>query len=111
MIARQLQIPTYPVVFSKPPDAITGPFTDIRIHKDTQSKLDYEGELTAIIGKDAKNVAASEALDYTLGFTVGNDVSARDYQMPASVCGGQFGYAKSFDQCATHPPPFPLSSR
>lgn len=96
----QLQIPTYPVIFSKPPAAITGPFDDIHIHPETQAKLDYEGELTAVIGKDCKNVKASNALDYILGFTVGNDVSARDFQMPASVCGGQFGYAKSFDQFA-----------
>lgn len=62
-----------------------------------QSKLDYEGELTAIIGRDCKNVSAADAHAYILGFTIGNDVSARDFQMPASVCGGQFGYAKSFD--------------
>lgn len=59
--------------------------------------LDYEGELTIVIGRDAKNVPASSALDYVLGYTVGNDVSARNFQLPASVSGGQFGYAKSFD--------------
>jgi len=58
--------------------------------------LDYEGELTVVIGKDAKNVPESEALQYVLGYTVGNDVSARNYQLP-ETSGGQFCYAKSFD--------------
>ena len=83
------------MVFSKPPDALAGPGEDIHIHPDVQQKLDYEGELTAVIGKDAKNVKAENALDYVLGFTVGNDVSARDYQVPATVSGGQFGYVKA----------------
>ena len=49
-----------------------------------------------VIGKDAKNVKAEDALDYVLGYTVGNDVSARNFQLP-EVSGGQFCYAKSFD--------------
>jgi transcription initiation factor TFIIH subunit 2 len=53
-----------------------------------------------IIGKDAKNVSASNALDYVAGYTAGNDISARNYQMPGSVSGNQFGYAKSFDKFA-----------
>jgi transcription initiation factor TFIIH subunit 2 len=59
--------------------------------------LDYEGELTIVIAKDCKNVSASNFQDYVLGYTIGNDVSARDHQMP-KVCGGQFAYAKSFDK-------------
>ena len=66
------------------------------IHPDAQGMLDYEGELTVVIGKDAKNVPESEALQYVLGYTVGNDVSARNYQLP-ETSGGQFCYAKSFD--------------
>lgn len=62
--------------------------------------LDYEGELTVVIGRDAKNVKAADAYSYILGYTVGNDVSARNFQLPASVSGGQFGYAKSFDSFA-----------
>ena len=53
--------------------------------------------MTVIIGKDAKNVNQEEALDYVAGYTIGNDVSARNFQIPATVSGGQFGYAKSFD--------------
>lgn len=58
--------------------------------------LDYEGELVVIIAKDAKNVSEGEALDYVLGFSAGNDVSARNFQLP-EASGNQFCYAKSFD--------------
>lgn len=96
----QLQVPTNPTVFTKPADALAGPYEDVPIHPDAQSQLDYEGELTVVIGKDAKNVSEENALDYVLGYTAGNDVSARNFQSPASVSGGQFGYAKSFDKFA-----------
>jgi len=89
--------PTFPVVFVKPRDALTGPYDPVSIHPEAQSQLDYEGELTVIISKNGKNIKESEALDYVLGYTVGNDVSARNFQIPASISGGQFGYAKSFD--------------
>jgi 2-keto-4-pentenoate hydratase/2-oxohepta-3-ene-1,7-dioic acid hydratase in catechol pathway len=91
-----LRVPPYPVVFTKPADALTGPFNDVSIHPDAQGMLDYEGELTVVIGKDAKNVAEGDALSYVLGYTVGNDVSARNFQLP-DTSGGQFCYAKSFD--------------
>lgn len=107
-----LNITPYPVVFSKPADALTGlclklcrfwsvltragPYDDIHVHPDATPKLDYEGELTVVIGKDCKNISEEEALDYVLGYTIGNDVSARNFQMP-DVSGGQFCYAKSFD--------------
>ncbi|KAJ4347823.1 uncharacterized protein N0V89_009193 [Didymosphaeria variabile] len=81
----------------KPPTALSGPGAEISIHKDCQEQLDYEGELTIVIGKTGKNIAAKDYAEYVLGYTVGNDVSARNFQLPASVSGGQFGYAKSFD--------------
>ena len=56
--------------------------------------------MSIIIGKDAKNVSEAQALDYVLGYTVGNDVSARNFQIPNTVSGGQYGYAKSFDSFA-----------
>ena len=79
---------------------MTGPYDTISVHPETQPQLDYEGELTVVIGKDAKNVKEDQALDYVLGYTVGNDVSARNFQVPADISGNQFGYAKSFDQFA-----------
>ncbi|KAK4114595.1 hypothetical protein N656DRAFT_776759 [Canariomyces notabilis] len=91
-----LRVPPYPVVFTKPADALTGPLDPVSVHPDAQGMLDYEGELTVVMGKDAKNVSEAEALQYVLGYTVGNDVSARNFQLP-DTSGGQFCYAKSFD--------------
>ncbi len=95
-VRTQLHVPPYPVVFTKPADALAGPLDSVSIHPDAQGMLDYEGELTVVIGKDAKNVSEAEALQYVLGYTAGNDVSARNYQLP-DTSGGQFCYAKSFD--------------
>ncbi|KAJ5297578.1 hypothetical protein N7508_007827 [Penicillium antarcticum] len=94
-----LPVPTYPVIFTKPADALAGPFETIDIHPDARELLDYEGELTIVISKDAKNVSEEDALDYVLGYTAGNDLSARNFQRP-EASGGQFCYAKSFDKFA-----------
>ncbi|KAJ4152091.1 hypothetical protein NW765_017600 [Fusarium oxysporum] len=91
-----LTVPKYPVLFTKPSDALAGPNDMIHVHPDAQPKLDYEGELCVVIGRDAKNVSKDHALDYVLGYTAGNDVSARNFQIP-EASGGQFCYAKSFD--------------
>jgi 2-keto-4-pentenoate hydratase/2-oxohepta-3-ene-1,7-dioic acid hydratase in catechol pathway len=99
LITTQLSVPPYPVIFTKPADALAGPSQTIEIHPDTQKMLDFEGELTVIIGRDAKNVSEADALDYVLGYTAGNDVSARNFQLP-DTSGGQFCYAKSFDHFA-----------
>ena len=95
-----MTVPSQPVVFTKPADALAGPYDDIHVHPEVQKQLDYEGELTVVIGRDGKNISVDNALDHVLGYTCGNDFSARDYQVPASVSGGQFSYAKSFDQFA-----------
>ncbi|UPK95543.1 hypothetical protein LCI18_006478 [Fusarium solani-melongenae] len=91
-----LTIAPYPVVFTKPPTALAGPYDDVHVHTDARSMLDYEGELVVVIGKDGKNIYEDNALDYVLGYTIGNDFSARNFQLP-DVSGGQFCYAKSFD--------------
>ncbi|KAH6711705.1 fumarylacetoacetate hydrolase family protein [Leptodontidium sp. MPI-SDFR-AT-0119] len=85
----KLIVPKYPVVFTKPSDALAGPFDQISVHPDAQEKLDYEGELCVIIGQDGKNVSEADALNYVL----------ENYQLP-DVSGGQFCYAKSFDRFA-----------
>ncbi|KAJ0299186.1 hypothetical protein COL516b_009439 [Colletotrichum fioriniae] len=92
----ELKVPIFPVIFTKPSDALAGPFDDIKVHPDAQAQLDYEGELVVIISRDAKDVKEDQALDYVLGYTAGNDVSARNFQLP-DASGGQFCYAKSFD--------------
>ena len=94
----QMKVPKFPVIFTKPSDALAGPFEDIHIHPEVQHQMDYEGELTVVMGKDAKNVKEDDALNYVFGYTCGNDLSARDFQIPADIVGSQYCYAKSFDQ-------------
>ncbi len=71
--------PKAPEFFFKPPSAIIGPEEAIRLPPDS-GRVDYEGELVAVIGRRARRVAPAKALDYVLGYTCGNDVSARDWQ-------------------------------
>lgn len=89
-------IPEFPVVFTKSVTSVASPDEAIalprRLHSD---QVDYEGELAVVIGKRCKNVPAAEALDYVLGYTCGNDVSARDWQK--NYGGGQWVKGKSFD--------------
>ncbi|KAF3808727.1 hypothetical protein GCG54_00010916 [Colletotrichum gloeosporioides] len=92
----KLPIAAYPIVFTKPPDALAGPNDPVFVHPDAQSHLDYEGELCVIVGRDAKNVSEDEALDYVLGYSAGNDLTARNFQVP-DASGGQYSYCKSFD--------------
>jgi transcription initiation factor TFIIH subunit 2 len=82
-------------------DSLAGPLEDIPIDTECQEKLDYEGELCVVIGKVCRNLnkSSEDPLDYVLGYTVGNDVSARSWQVP-ELSGGQHGYAKSFDKFA-----------
>ena len=89
--------PKYPVLFYKPVTALTGPFDIIPVPvlaSETEG-LDYECELVVVIGKEAKNVSELEALDYVMGYTVGNDVSHREWQLRRG--GGQWSLGKGFD--------------
>ncbi|KAF7133929.1 hypothetical protein CNMCM5793_005395 [Aspergillus hiratsukae] len=89
----------YPVVFTKPPDALAGPFENIPINPACVS-MDYEAELCLVLGKDCKNLTAdADFASYILGYTAGNDVSSRYWQMPERS-GNQHGSAKSFDKFA-----------
>lgn len=74
----------------------------IPIPRIAQSQCDYEGELTIVIGRDAKNVSEEDALDYVAAYTVGNDVSARDWQRETGKAGSvpQWSFSKSFDKYA-----------
>ena len=87
-----LPIPETPVVFLKPSTAATGCGSDI-IYPDMCHRLDYEAELAVVIGRRAKNVSEEDALSYVLGYTIANDVTARDLQ-PKN---GQWTVAKGFD--------------
>jgi len=90
------KIPQHPVVFFKNPASIIGP--DEAIHLPTHlpsTQVDYEGELAVVIGKRCKNASQNDALDYVLGYTIANDVSARDWQKQWG--GSQWSRGKSFD--------------
>ena len=81
------------MVFTKYPNTIVGPGEAILIPPITQ-QVDYEAELAVIIGKTARNVPESEALDHVFGYANANDVSARDLQFSE---GGQWTRSKSLD--------------
>ncbi|RZJ27805.1 MAG: FAA hydrolase family protein, partial [Flavobacterium sp.] len=72
------ELPQKPVIFSKPPTAVTGNNTDILLNTNLTQQLDWECELAVIIGKKGKYVKKEDALDYVFGYTVINDISARD---------------------------------
>jgi len=92
-----MAIPEEPVVFVKMPTAIAGPGDPIRLPSISQ-EVDYEAELVAVIGRKAVDVPESRALEYVAGYTVGNDVSARDWQLKKP--GGQWVLGKSFSSFA-----------
>jgi 2-keto-4-pentenoate hydratase/2-oxohepta-3-ene-1,7-dioic acid hydratase in catechol pathway len=92
-----IKIPEYPVLFMKNPAAVTHPGDPIIMPRACLNtpQVDYEAELVAIIGKPARDVPAARALDYVLGYTAGNDVSARWWQKHAGA--SQWIRGKSFD--------------
>lgn len=83
----------YPIFFSKRVSYCQGTLAPIPAHADLTERLDYENELAVILGKDAKNVSEAEAEQYVFGYTVLNDVSARDLQTRHK----QWYFGKSLD--------------
>ena len=84
--------PEEPLLFLKPNTAVIGP-GDTIVRPTLSERTEHEGELAVVIGRIAKNVPAERALDYVFGYTVGNDVTARDLQRKD----GQWSRAKGFD--------------
>lgn len=72
------KLPTKPIIFSKPPTTVTATNTEIIKNTNLTSQLDWECELAVVISKKGKYVAKEDALDYVFGYTVINDISARD---------------------------------
>lgn len=92
-------VPTVPKVFLKAPTTLVGPGEFIEIPPETQ-RVDHEAELGVVIGRRCSRVSAEHALEYVLGYTVVNDVTARDFQK----ADGLFARAKGFDSfCPTGP--------
>ncbi len=74
------EVPEAPIVFSKVPESVVGPGDAVRIDAMVSTAIDYEAELGVIIGKGGRNIPKASALDHVWGYTVINDVTARDLQ-------------------------------
>jgi 2-keto-4-pentenoate hydratase/2-oxohepta-3-ene-1,7-dioic acid hydratase in catechol pathway len=85
--------PAAPLIFAKWPSSVVGHGADIRWDPELATQVDYEAELAVVIGRPTRHVPESEALDYVLGYTCLNDVSARDIQFGD----GQWVRGKSLD--------------
>jgi 2-keto-4-pentenoate hydratase/2-oxohepta-3-ene-1,7-dioic acid hydratase in catechol pathway len=92
-----VELPRYPVLFMKNPAALNHPGDPILLPPSCMDppQVDFEIELAIVIGRTAKNVAATKALDHVFGYTIGNDVSARRWQKHGGA--GQWVRGKSFD--------------
>lgn len=91
-----MQIPTVPTMFPKYRNSLIANGEQIVLPRHNSENVDYENELTIVIGKRCKHASESEALDYVAGYTIMNDVSARDLQMQTS----QWGAGKAVDTFA-----------
>jgi 2-keto-4-pentenoate hydratase/2-oxohepta-3-ene-1,7-dioic acid hydratase in catechol pathway len=85
-------VPEEPLLFMKPSTAVIGPNDPIRLPPESE-RVDHEGELAVVMGRPCRRVSEEEALKYILGYTCGNDVTARDLQRKD----GQWTRAKGFD--------------
>jgi 2-keto-4-pentenoate hydratase/2-oxohepta-3-ene-1,7-dioic acid hydratase in catechol pathway len=88
-----VESPERPLVFAKFPSAVIGPDEPILVDESLTERVDWEVELAVVIGARMRNVDPQEALDHVFGYTVANDVSARDVQF----VDGQWVRGKSFD--------------
>ena len=87
------ELPQFPIVFTKATTSVNGPFGDVPYSTAVSTQIDYEVELAIIIGKQGINIPREQAMDYVYGYTVLNDISARDLQRN----GKQFFKGKSLD--------------
>ena len=84
----------WPIVFTKVPECVVGPHDDVQLPGPAASvQIDYEAELAVVIGRGGKNIARADALAHVFGYTIVNDVTARDVQMRHQ----QWDMGKSFD--------------
>jgi 2-keto-4-pentenoate hydratase/2-oxohepta-3-ene-1,7-dioic acid hydratase in catechol pathway len=92
--ARELgnDVPKVPLIFLKPPSSIINPGETILLPPQSQ-QVEHEAELVAVIGKRGRNITPEEARNFVLGYTIGNDITARDLQK----IDGQWTRAKGFD--------------
>jgi 2-keto-4-pentenoate hydratase/2-oxohepta-3-ene-1,7-dioic acid hydratase in catechol pathway len=86
-------IPKVPIIFSKVPESVIGPMEAIQFPGDISTAIDYEAELAVIIGQGGKGISKADAMKHVWGYTIVNDVTARDWQGRHS----QWLLGKSFD--------------
>lgn len=96
-----LPVPSEPVLFSKFPSSVVGPYDDLSWPESASQEVDYEVELGVVIGKRGRDIAEGNALDYVCGYTVVNDVSARDMQFANAK---QWDRGKSLDTFCPYGP-------
>ncbi len=77
---QEAKLPTVPVIFTKAPTSVTGPFADVRVDRGVTDQVDWEVELAAIVGITGVNIPRDKALSHVFGYTVLNDLSAREVQ-------------------------------
>ncbi len=91
---QKIGVTEYPVFFTKPPTAIVPPSGDVLIFPEVSEAIDYEVELTVVIGKPGRNISRADAMDHVFGYTILNDITARDIQRRH---GGQYFKGKGLD--------------
>ncbi len=90
------ELPQFPVIFNKATTCMNGPYDDIPFDANVSTKIDWEVELTVVLGRSGKNITPKEAMNYVFGYTIMNDISARDLQRDHK----QFFKGKSLDGSA-----------
>ncbi len=91
--ANASDVKAWPIVFTKVPETVIGAFDEVQLPGAISEQIDYEAELTIVIGKGGRNISAAQALGHVFGYTIVNDVTARDVQMRHA----QWDLGKSFD--------------
>jgi 2-keto-4-pentenoate hydratase/2-oxohepta-3-ene-1,7-dioic acid hydratase in catechol pathway len=86
-------VQAWPIVFTKVPECVVATGTDVRLPHTVSTQIDYEAELAVIIGRGGRNIARADAMSHVFGYTIVNDVTARDVQMRHQ----QWDLGKSFD--------------
>ena len=86
-------VDTWPIVFTKVPECVVGPVADVMLPGAVSTQIDYEAELAVVIGRGGRNIQRTDAMAHVYGYTIVNDVTARDVQMRHA----QWDLGKSFD--------------
>ncbi len=103
-LAIEQKLPDYPFIFTKPCTTIAHPDSKLTCHTNVTNSYDYEVELAVIIGKQGCNIAKENAMEYVFGYSIINDLSARNIQRRTSqwYCGKALDFSAPFGPCIVH---------